>query len=489
MGALPVDIELAEEVAKYYHDPLGFVKFAYPWGEPGVLSEQKGPDVWQREFLEELGRQVRDRAFDGTAPVKPIRMGVASGHGIGKSVLVAWLVDWILSTRPDSQGTISANTFPQLQTKTWAAIQRWTGLCITSHWFKVSSQRIYHKAFESTWFCSAQTCREENSEAFAGQHAANSTSFYIFDEASAIPDKIWDVAEGGLTDGEPMHFVYGNPTRNSGRFHSAMFGKDRDYWSGRSIDSRECKFTNKALIAEWERKYGEDSDWFRVRVRGVPPRAGDTQFIDQEAVYLAQKRQVVVLPDEPLVMGIDLARGGSDDNVVRFRRGRDARTLPAIRIPGEKARDSMFMVTKIGELLLEHRPAVTFLDATGGSVGGPIGDRLRQLGHKVIDVQFAGESPDPHCANMRAFMWSKLREWLKTGAIDPTIDLEIDLTGPGYHSDSKDRLVLESKESMKERGLDSPDDGDALALTFAQSVVPRKKRSVLGLRKPVSAWS
>ncbi len=112
-----------------------------------------------------------------------------------------------------------------------------------------------------------------------------------------------------------------------------------------------------------------------------------------------------------------------------------------------------------------------FVDATGGSIGGPIADRLRQLGHRnVIDVQFGGECPDPKIANMRAYMWSKLRDWLPRGAIDTTAALEMDLTGPGYRHDKQDRLLLESKEDMKKRGIDSPDDGDALALTFAQMV-------------------
>jgi hypothetical protein len=84
-----------------------------------------------------------------------------------------------------------------------------------------------------------------NSEAFAGQHAATSTSFYVFDEASGVPDKIHEVAEGGLTDGEPMFFQFGNPTRSRGAFHRATFGSERNLWIVRCIDSRSCKFSNK----------------------------------------------------------------------------------------------------------------------------------------------------------------------------------------------------------------------------------------------------
>jgi hypothetical protein len=120
--------------------------------------------------------------------------------------------------------------------------------------------------------------------AFASQHAADSTSFYIFDEASAIPEKIYDVAMGGLTDGEPMIFPFGNPTRSQGTFHRITFGEERKRWNVRSIDSRNCKFSNKELIKEWEQDRGEDSDFFRVRVKGLPPRASDSQFIDADRV-------------------------------------------------------------------------------------------------------------------------------------------------------------------------------------------------------------
>src|SRR5947209_4229237 len=106
-----VDLELADEVAKFYDDPLGFVLFAYQWQEKGALEHYPGPDTWQHEFLKDLGEQVKQRGFDGLNPVMPVRMTTASGHGIGKSVLVAWLVNWVMSTRPHCKGTVTANTF------------------------------------------------------------------------------------------------------------------------------------------------------------------------------------------------------------------------------------------------------------------------------------------------------------------------------------------------------------------------------------------
>lgn len=484
---------LHAQVAEYYADPLGFVMFAYPWGEPGVLASHAGPDTWQTEALVWIGEQVKDRAFDGVHAVSPIREATSSGHGIGKSTLVGFLVDWIMSTRPHCRGTITANTMTQLQTRTWASVQRWTRLCKTAHWFEINTERMYRKGYKESWFCAPQSSKEENSEAFAGQHAADSTSFYIFDEASSIPRSIYQVAEGGLTDGESMIYLFGNPTRSDGPFHEACFGSMRHRWHPRTVDSRTSRFTNKEQLAEWIHDYGIDSDFVRVRVLGLPPNASDLQFIGHATVAAAQTVAPVTLADDPLIAGLDLARGGSDECVIRFRRGKDARSVKPIRIPGEQARDSMKLVTLATDILNRiydgRRVRVLFVDATGGSIGGPVADRLRQLGHRnVIDVQFAGESPDPKLANMRAYMWSKMRDWLNAGgAIDNSAQLETDLLAPGYFHDKQDRLLLESKEQMKRRGVDSPDDGDALALTFAQTVPAQLPASVIPY-KPRVLW-
>lgn len=502
-----IQAELAEFVGQFYDDPLGFVLACYPWGEPGTsLADQKGPDTWQIEALEDIGRQVRDRGFNGIDPVKAIRIAVSSGHGIGKSTIQAWIVDWIMSTRPACRGTITANTATQLDTKTWAAIQHWTKLCLTASWFECNTQRMYYKGQRENWFCAPQSCKEENSEAFAGQHAAGSTSFYIIDEGSAVPDKIYEVAEGGLTDGEPMIFVFGNCTRSQGQFYQICFGALRNLWKPIVVDSRESRFTNKEQIAEWLATHGEDSDFFRVRVRGLPPAASDLQYIDSRSVTQAQQREVEPLEDEPLVAGLDIARGGLDNNVFRFRRGLEAAEIPPIKVPGEQTRDSMRLVTLAADVLdrdfvcrdgKKRKVAMLFVDGTG--VGGPIADRLVQLryGKRVMEVQFGAEAPSVHVtgeavkgevkfANMRAFMWGKCRDWLKRGRIDGDTQLETDLTAPGYHHDKRDRVVLESKESLKKRGCSSPDDADALCLTFAAPVALKKSEEDEGSRRQVS---
>lgn len=481
--------ELHDAMASVALDPLEFVRLAYPW----PINGEPGPDAIQTRFLRRLGETVRGHAFNGFDPVPAVRMGLSSGHGIGKSALGAWLVDWIMSTRRNCRGTVTANTNDQLERKTWAAIREWTARCLTSHWFEINSQVMYRKGSRATWFCAPASCDEHNSEAFAGQHAKGSTSFYLNDEDSAVPDKIHEVEEGGLTSGEDMIFLFGNPTRNEGAFHRAAFGAGRDRWDIQIVDSRDSKFSNKPLIAEWQEDYGEESDFFRVRVRGLPPNASELQFIGADRIQGAQQRVVETLADEPLIAGVDVSGGGSAWTVCRFRRGLDARTLPPIRITGQHSQDRNHIIGVLAEALSEQRDArriaAMFVDSAFGS---PIVERLHMLGHKhVHEINFGGQSPDSHCANMRAMMWNRVKDWLLKGAI-PRDDLRLaqDLAAPGFHLNVKQALVLESKESMQKRGVASPDDGDALALTFAQRVAPKERATGAGpgLSRSPDGW-
>ncbi len=466
-----MDLVLADECSRFYNDPYGWVQWAFDWDHED-LEGFDGPDEWQKDWLIEVGEAVTKNNFDGVNPVDPVRMATASGHGIGKSALTSWIILWIVSTRPQAKGVVTANTGEQLRTKTWSELAKWKSRCIVGHWFELNSGKgsmsLAHKSWPESWRVDAQTCREENSEAFAGLHAANSTPFYLFDEASAVPDKIWEVAEGGLTDGEPMFFCFGNPTRNTGRFRQCF--KQRHLWKCRQIDSRTAKMTNKRLFKEWADTWGEDSDFFRVRVKGQFPRAGDDQFIPADSVERARVESPRYLGDDPLICGVDVARGGADNCMIQFRRGKDAKSEKVYKIPGEKVRNSMLLVSKLTMVFDRHKPNAIFLDATG--IGGPIGDRLRQLGYPVIDVHFGENADDESKFKSRtAEMGYRCRQWLFDGGAIPDDDLlQEELSDRLYEHNDKGQLVVERKKDVKERIGHSPDWADALYLTFAQPV-------------------
>lgn len=477
VSGLSHDTRLAQEISEFYDDPLGFVLFAFPWGEKGTdLEHFKGPRRWQWDFLEWWGEEIKARGFDGVDPVDVIQASTVSGHGTGKSALTSWIILFIASTRPHSKGVVTANTSDQLKTKTWGELGKWLKLCSTGHWFSYSNSKgnmnLAHVDHAQTWRCDAQTCREENSESFAGLHAATSTPYYIFDEGSAVPDKIFEVSEGGLTDGEPMRFIFGNGTRNTGFFHKT-FHRLRHRFKNFHIDSRDVSGTNKELFAKWEEDYGEDSDFFKVRVRGMFPNSSSVQFIPGGLVLAAQGRHVKYSPHDPVIIGVDVARFGDDQSVLQARIGRDAKTFPPRKY---HELDSIEVAQRVIELIndvarLIKRPVdAVFVDGTGG-YGGGVFDWLTRQKVNAIEIQFGGGASDKGYLNKRAEMWGLMKEWLVGGAIDEDSDLYDDLTGVEYgFTLQKNQIQLEKKEDMKKRGLSSPDVGDALALTFALPV-------------------
>lgn len=480
------DIAIADEVARFYDDPLGFVMFAYPWDtdksiqlcklpEPWslVYDSEWGPDAWACEFLDNVGRQVREHAFDGQNAVDAIKEAVVSGHGIGKSAMVAWLVDWIRSTRPDSQGTITANTFHQLSTKTWAQIAKWCGISITAHWFDIGqgkgSMYMRHKRRPATWFCNAQTCDETNSEAFAGQHAPTSTSYYIIDEASAVPNKIDEVSDGGLTDGEPMKFAFGNGTRNTGWFKDCFSSKR---WGKTFVDSRTVQITNKKAIQQWVDDYGEDSDYVKVRVRGMFPSRSIKQFISEADVDAAEKRTLRI--DQynwaPKILTLDNAWEGDDEGVIGLRQGLKFEILKTFK----KNDNDVEIANLLARLEDEHHADAVFIDGGYGTGVVSVGKTLKR---DWVLVWFAGESTDPGYLNKRAQMWGDVRDWLKAGGVIPADPiLHNDLIGPETVPRMDGKQQLESKADMKKRGVDSPGRADALALSFAFPVMAKALR-------------
>jgi len=460
---------LSEDLAKYYDDPYGYVMWVFPWGERGTWLENfKGPKQWQKKYLLELGESIKERGFDGVTPVAPIRRSTASGHGIGKSALTAWLIKFISDTRPFSKGVVTANTASQLQTKTWAELGKWHEISLTRTYFTYASARgnmsLQNKRHPETWRCDAFTCREENSESFAGQHAATSTSYYIFDEGSAVPEKIYEVAQGGLTDGEPMFFVFGNPTRNTGFFRQT-FGKYRARWDKMQIDSRFVEGTNTELYQEWIDDYGLESDFVKVRVCGLFPSASVLQFIPGDIVEAAMKRKLHPSQFDfaPRILGVDVAWEGDDRSSIVFRQGLNMTLLfSGVNISPEQ------LTTLITQFEDKYHIDATFVDKGGGAAVIAL---LRNLGRNPIAVNFGMKSNDPQYYLKRTYMWGKFKEWLDAGgSIDDNLEWYDDLVGVEYQRRADGSYQLERKKDMKSRGLASPDLGDGGALTFAEDV-------------------
>lgn len=476
MRGSEIEADLMAHIASYYHDPLGFVQFAYPWAEKnGPLADFVGPQMWQADILAEIGGRLQGGQ-------EKICIAVASGKGIGKSGLVAWIAQWAMATAPDTRGVITAGTQPQLETKTMPEFSKWHQMNIVKHWWHNPARSYYARDIdhEKTWRLDAIPWNETNPEAFAGLHNQRKRIVVIFDEASQIADVIWDTTDGIMSDAntEVIWIAFGNPTRSTGRFYDC-FNRLRHRWVQRNIDSRTVEISDKAQLNQWVEDYGEDSDYVRVNVRGLFPNVSSLQFIGRSVVAEARKREPIGHFTDPLILGVDVARFGDDQSVICFRKGRDARTIPWIKL---RRVDTMTLAAQVADAANRYQADAIHVD--GGGVGGGVVDRLRQLGHNVREVQFGARADRlqldldaARYSNKRSEMWGHMREALPGLAIPDDDELEADLCGPQYafrDGAKGSEIFLERKEHMKARGLPSPDTGDALALTYAYPVQPRE---------------
>lgn len=466
----PDDAEtrLRKEIAATHDYPERFVLFAYPWGEPGPLEHAR-PNKWQLRTLARIGKELRLQKYRPENPGQldaVVQIAVASGHGIGKSALVSWIINWWLSTRVNPQAVITANTGEQLESKTWREVSLWTSRLINSHWFDITATKICQKENAATWFAKALKWSAENPEAFAGTHANH--VLVIFDEASAIDDVIWETTEGALTSGECLWVCFGNPTRNTGRFREC-FGRQRHRWITQQIDSREVEISNKEILNQWIEDHGEDSDFVKVRVRGVFPSSGDKQFIPTDLVEAAQERKY--LPQDyqkaPIIVGVDPSYFGDDSSVILIRQGIHVHEIRRFREV-----DGIQLAGYVAQAIAEYRGDYCFVDANG--IGASCVDQLKALRQEFIAVYNQAAAQDKHTyANKRVESWGLMREWLKIGSIPADNQLRDDLIGPEVGYTGKNQYILEPKEKMRKRGLSSPDNADALAITFAYPVGPK----------------
>jgi hypothetical protein len=480
--------EVQRELAEFADDPLGFVMCAYPWGQ-GELATKAGPRTHQKRFLTQLGDHLKNPATRH----KPFRKAISSGHGIGKSTELSWIAHWALSTFEDTKVIVMAGTGDQLKTKTQPEVAKWFRLAVNAQMFEVNvtSIKVRESGHETQWRLDFNTWSQENPQASAGAHNEGKRLVIIYDEASGIPDIIWATQEGALTDAntEIIWIAFSQCTRPDGYFFECTHGSQRDRWRAEVIDSREVEGTNVEEINETIALYGIHSDQVRVRYLGLFPLAGEGKFIGLDLVQAAQTRHAVAFNDDPLLVGVDLSWGGSDDTVARFRCGLDARSIPRVKIRGEFTKNPAVIREKLVDILTSkydgRSVAMMFLDNSGvGGNAGAILAGLHALGFKnVMGVNFGDQALNSQFYVLRRDeMWGKMKDFLREGgAIDTDRELAADLQKPILMiGDRELRIKLEPKDLMKKRlanmGLESssPDDADALALTFAMPVAARE---------------
>lgn len=434
-----IEDSLRSVLVDYANDPVGFVR--------DVLGAE--PDEWQAKVMTDVARGER-------------RISVRAGHGVGKSTFVAWLAIWHMVAKYPQKCVMTAPTAGQLFDALFAEIKLWINRLPAPirALFEMTSEKVTLKAAPEASFISARTSSADRPEALAGIHSDN--VLILVDEASAVPEAVYESAAGSMSGHAACTILIGNPTRNSGLFfktHHALSSEWRTY----HVSCLDSPRVARDFVKQIADTYGPDSNAYRVRVLGEFALREDDTLIPAELIDSAMSRDIVLDEKEPLVYGIDVARFGDDRSILCRRRGN-----VVIDFKRWQGLDLMQLTGAIVNEAKIDEPAEMCIDSIG--LGSGVADRLRELGYVVRDVNVSEASAmNPQAAKLRDELWLAVKEWLnqRVGKLPREDDLRQELVAPTYTFTSNGKIKVEGKAEMKRRGMRSPDMADALCLTFA----------------------
>ena len=434
---------MIEFTQRYARNPTLFVR--------EVLGVE--PLDYQAEFLEAIASGER-------------KISIRSGHGTGKSTAASWAMLWYFLMHYPNKVVVTAPTSSQLFDALFAEMKRWINELPDA--FKevlnVKSDRVEHTAAPSEMFISARTSRAETPEALAGVHSEH--VMLIVDEASGVPERVFEAAAGSMSGHNATTIMLSNPTRSSGTFFESQ-NRLADSWWTRRWSCVDSPLVSDEFIEEMKLRYGEDSNAFRIRVLGEFPQADDDTIIPFHLVETATHRDIEGDSDLPSVWGLDVSRFGNDKTALCKRQGSvvtEIRSWAGLDLMQTVGR----VVAEYEALLPSKQPREILVDSIG--LGSGVVDRLRELGLPVRGINVA-EAPSMGATylNLRSELWFKTKAWFEDRACKLPKDdqLVAELTGIRYSFTSSGKMKAESKDEMRKRGLASPDLADALCLTMA----------------------
>ena len=439
-------------LARWRDDPVFFIESV--WGDYKRPGDERLMDDWQIE----ASYAVRDNS----------NVTIRSGHGVGKTSWLAWMMIWWMLFMDEPRIPCTAPTGHQLNDALWGELAKWYKRLpdILKKELEIKSERVEATRNPKEYYATARTARKEQPEAFQGFHSGD--LLFIADEASGVDDIIFQVGEGSMSTYGAKTILTGNPTRTSGYFfdsHNRMRGD----WKTLKVSCLDAKMVDPAYCTRMAKRYGEDSNIYRVRVLGDFPLSDDDSVIPLEFAESAVDRDVAPTTDR-IVWGVDVARFGDDESALAKRQG----NIQKGKVRTWKGKDLMqtvgILVNEYRETPIKERPDLILVDSIG--LGAGVVDRLKEQGLPVRGINVAESSATKEkYMRLRDELWWLSREWLqgKDVRLEDDSDLIGELTAPKYDFTSSGKILVESKMEMKKRGVPSPNAADAWNLTFADS--------------------
>lgn len=438
------DNPFTQLLTRYHSDPVAFAR--------EVIGIE--PDAWQVELL------------DAIAAPNERRISVRSGHGVGKSTGVAIAAIWHVLLRFPSKTVVTAPTSSQLFDACFAEMKNVAKRLKPpfSELLEIKSDRIELKSHPESTFISCRTSRAEQPEALAGVHSQH--VLLIADEASGVPNAVFEAASGSMSVHSATTVLTGNPTRNTGFFYDTHT-RLREDWYTMHVSCVDSSRVSDDFVEDMKKRYGEDSPAYHVRVLGNFPPSEEDTVIPVSLIEHAMANTIKIDEDTPAIWGVDVARQGGDSSVLARRQGPVIHPLTVWR--------NLDLMQLTGAIKAEYdilppskRPVEIIVDSNGFGAG--VLDRLRELDLPARGLNVSERSSQKETyLNLRAELWFKAKEWLEgMDVVLPKDDgLYADLAAPRYHFTSSGKMQVEGKEAMKKRGVNSPDRADAVCLCLA----------------------
>lgn len=452
-----------EWLERYAPDPVLFVQ--------EVLGVD--PDEWQIGFLRAIAAGHR-------------KISVRSGHGVGKSTASAWAMLWYFMTRSPVKVVVTAPTSAQLFDAMFAELKRWVLMLPgpLQDLLTVKQDRVVFNVAPDEMFISARTSRAEQPEALQGIHSEY--VMLVADEASGVPEQVFEAAAGSMSGHNAVTLLLGNPTRSSGFFYDTH-NRLSSEWKTFRVSCVDSPRVSGEYVEEMKSRYGEESNAFRIRVLGEFPRSDDDTIIPMELLEQAKQRDVSPSKTVPMVWGLDVARFGSDSSSLCKRRGNTVVEPPRVWRNLDLMQLTGAVVAEYEAQNVADKPVSILVDSIG--LGAGVVDRLNELGLPAVGVNVAESpsfSPNQTYANLKAELWYKAKAWFERRDCRIPDDgrLIAELATVRYAFTSSGKTRVESKEDIKKRGLKSPDCADSFVLTFADEAAT----AIYGSSRDRQSW-
>jgi len=446
VGRLRVPKAIEERFGPYRLDPVGFCRDVL--GAESATRRSSGAP-YQFDVLTDL--------------VESPRVAVRSGHGVGKSAIDAWAGLWWLVTRPLSRVVVLAPEYArQIRAVLFSEMRKWSRRARVSLPVSVLANRVLVEGFGEEWSATGMSAAGDP-DRLEGFHAEGGV-LVIVDEMKGVPQPAFDAIQGALSGLEDSRLLVTSVPGGAGAGPFWKACQDERRWVVHHVPSTDRSLVSPTWVEDRARDWGLGSPLYQTRVLGEFADAGEGVLFPLSLLEAAVERVVAVPDDAAVVLGVDVARSiAGDFNAIAVCRGPRLDSVSVFREP-----DTMRTVALVLQEVATRDAKKIWVDV--GGPGGGVADRLMQLGRSVEPVHFGGGATDPtRFRNRRAELFWNLRERMERGEIALPEDEELtaDLSALRFAFDQQGRILLESKDEVRQRLGRSPDRGDAVALAFA----------------------